>query len=129
MKTKLALLLCLLAAPLLSAADKPTVIPFKDLQTKLEANKDKTVAVLAGAELVSRAKGMFTITDPAEAGCGDGCAKPTLIAEVPKELQGQMPKVKDEVIVVGKLQMTERGYALAVTELVVGKEAVKRYGK
>lgn len=129
MKTKLILLCCAFAASAAFAADKPTVILFKDLQAKLDANKDKVVAVHGGVDLVSAKQGMFTIADHKDAGCGDGCAKASIVAKLPEALKAKLPKLKDEVIVVGKLQMTDRGYALDVSELTVGKDAVKNFGK
>lgn len=122
MKTKLILLCCTLAASAAFAADKPAVIQFKDLQAKLDANKDKVVAVHGGVDLVSPKKGMFTIADHKDAGCGDGCTKASIVATLPESLKAKMPKPKDEVILVGKLQMTDRGYKLEVSELSVVKK-------
>lgn len=127
MKTRYILLACVLVASAAFAGEKPTVIQFKDLQAKLDANQGKMIAVRGGVDRVSPKQGMFTLADQNDAACGDGCTKASIVAAVPKELQAKMPKPKDEVIVVGKLQMTERGYALAVSELVVGKEAIKGY--
>lgn len=127
MKTKLILLCCALAASAAVAAEKPAVIQFKDLQSQLDAKKDQTIAVHGGVDLVSARNSMFTIADHKDAACGDGCKKPSIIAKLPEELKAQMPKPKDEVVAVGKLQLTDRGYAIAVTELTVGKEAVAKF--
>ena len=129
MKTKLILLCCTLAASAAFAADKPAVIQFKDLYPKLAEHKDKVVAVHGGVNLASPKKGMFTIADQKDAGCGDGCAMASIVATLPANLTAKMPKPKDEVIAIGKLQMTDRGYTLAITELTVGKEAVQKFGK
>lgn len=129
MKTKLILLCCAFAASAAFAGDQPTVILFKDLQPKLDANRDKVIAVHGGVDLVSEKLGMFTIADPKDAGCADGCAKASIVAMLSKALEAKLPKPKDEVIVVGKLQLTDRGYALDVSELIVGKEAVENYEK
>ncbi len=129
MKTKLILLCCAFAATAAFAGDKPAVIQFKNLQTKLNANKDKVIAVQGGVDLVSEKLGMFTIADPSDAGCGDGCAKASIVAKLPESLKAQLPKPKDEVIAVGKLELTDRGYTIAVSDLTVGKEAVEKFGK
>lgn len=129
MKTRLILICCAFAASVAVAGEKPAVIPFAQLQPKLAANQDKVIAVSGGVDLVSQKLGMFTIADPNDAGCGDGCAKPSIVATLPEELKAKLPKPKDEVIAVGKLQMTDRGYMLSVSELAVGKDAVKEFKK
>lgn len=129
MKIKTILICCALAASTAFAGDKPAVIQFKDLQSKLDANKDKVIAVHGGVDLVSANQGMFTIADQNDAACGDGCAKASILANLPAELKAKLPKAKDEVIVVGKLTLTERGYAISMNQLVVGKDAIKAFNK
>ncbi len=129
MKTKSILLGFALAASAAFAGEKPSVIQFKDLQSKLDANKGKVIAVHGGVDLVSAKQAMFTIADQTDAGCGDGCAKASIVAMLPDGLKSKLPKAKDEVIAVGQLQMTDRGYTLAITDLIVGKDAVKNFSK
>lgn len=131
MKTKMKittiLIACVLIASAAFAGDQPSIIQFTDLHPKLDANKDKIVAVHGGVDLVSSRQGMFTIADPDDAACGDGCSKAFIVANLPEALKSKLPKPKDEVIAVGKLVLTDRGYTISVNELVVGKEAIKEY--
>lgn len=129
MKIKTILICCALAASTAFAGDKPAVIQFKDLQSKLDANKDKVIAVHGGVDFVSAKQGMFTIADHKDAGCGDGCAKASILAKLPEHLKAKLPKAKDEVVAVGKLEMTNSGYVLSVNELFVGKDAIKQFSK
>jgi hypothetical protein len=125
MKLKIIALCSLLAASVAVAQEKPAVVEFNDLVSQINSMKGKEIAVHGGVDLVSSSKGMFTINELGEAGCGDGCAKASIVASLPETLKSQLPKPKDEVVAVGKLQQSGRGYTLAVTKLAVGQEQIK----
>jgi hypothetical protein len=125
MKLKILALCSLLAASVAVAQEKPAVVEFNDLVSKINSMKGKEVALHGGVDLVSSSRGMFTISELGEAGCADGCAKVSIVASLPETLKSQLPKPKDEVVAVGKLEQSGRGYTLAVTRLAVGIEAIK----
>jgi hypothetical protein len=125
MKIKILALCSLLAASVAVAQEKPAVVEFNDLVSQINSMKGKEIAVHGGVDLVSASKGMFTISELGEAGCADGCAKASIVASLPETLKSQLPKPKDEVVAIGKLEQSGRGYTLAVTRLAVGPEAIK----
>ncbi|OYV06546.1 MAG: hypothetical protein CFE26_05695 [Verrucomicrobiales bacterium VVV1] len=129
MKTKLILLCCTLAASVAIAADKPAVIQFSDLESKFAEYKDKVVAVHGGVDIVLPKENKLIIADHNHPCCGQGCAGSSMVVMLPKNLKAQMAKAGDQVIAIGKLELTDRGYTLNITELIVGVEAVQKFGK
>jgi hypothetical protein len=125
MKLKILTICSVLAASVALAQEAPAVVEFNDLVSHIDSMKGKEVAVHGGVDLVSASKGMFTISELGEAGCGDGCAKPSIVAALSGDMKSQLPKPKDEVVAFGKLEQSGRGYMLAVTRLAVGPEAIK----
>lgn len=125
MKIKILTLCSVLAASVAVAQEKPAVVEFNDLVSHIDSMKGKEIAVHGGVDLVSASKGMFSIAEPGEAGCADGCAKLSIVASLPESMKSQLPKPKDEVVAVGKLQQSGRGYTLAVTKLAVGQDQIK----
>ena len=125
MKIKMLALCSILAASVAGAQEKPAVVEFDDLVSHIDSMKGKEIAVHGGVDLVSASKGMFSISELGEAGCADGCAKAAIVASLPENLKSQLPKPKDEVVAVGMLGQSGRGYTLAVTKLAVGPEAIK----
>lgn len=125
MKLKILALCSVLATSVAFAQENSSVVEFGDLVGHMESMKGKEIALHGGVDLVSAAKGMFTISDLGEAGCADGCAKLSVVAALPESLRGQLPKPKDEVVAFGKLEQSGRGYALTVTKLLVGADQIK----
>ena len=125
MKLRILAICSVLAASVAVAQEKPAVVEFNDLISNIDSMKGKEVALHGGVDLVSASKGMFTISELGEAGCADGCAKVSIVASLPENLKAQLPKPKDEVVAIGKLEQSGRGYTLAVTRLAVGPEAIK----
>jgi hypothetical protein len=125
MKLRILAICSVLAASVAVAQEKPAVVEFNDLVSSIDSMKGKEVAVHGGVDLVSASKGMFTISELGEAGCADGCAKASLVASLPENLKSQLPKPKDEVVAIGTLQQSGRGYALNVTKLAVGADQIK----
>lgn len=125
MKLKVLTLCSILAASMAVAQERPAVSEFDDLVSHIDSMKGKVVAIHGGVDLVSASKGMFTIAELGEAGCSDGCAKTSIVASLPENLKSQLPKPKDEVVAIGKLEQSGRGYTLAVTTLAVGADQIK----
>jgi hypothetical protein len=83
----------------------------------------KIVAVSGVVERVSEAKKMFTLVDPSEAGCVDGCFRAMIVAQLGQGVT-TLPKVMEPVIAIGEVDASAPAVRVTVTELVSGKEAI-----
>lgn len=107
----------------LTAADQPTITGVDNLTAKSSEYADKVVNLSGIVDRVSAERNMFTIIDTTEAGCTDGCARATIIAELGPGLT-TLPETAEPVIAIGKVVAITPSIRLIVTELITGKEAV-----
>jgi F0F1-type ATP synthase membrane subunit c/vacuolar-type H+-ATPase subunit K len=105
------------------AQDNPALTGVDSLAAKPSDFTGKTVAVAGIVERVSEAKNMFTLVDPSEADCADGCQRAMIVAQLGQGVT-TLPKAMEPVVAIGKVDTSTPSVRVTVTELVSGKEAV-----
>jgi hypothetical protein len=111
------------AASVVLAQDKPALTGVDSLAARPSDFTGKTVAVSGIVERVSEAKRMFTLVDPSEAGCVDGCFRAMIVAQLGKGVT-TLPKLMEPVVAIGEVDVSAPAVRVTVSELVSGKEAI-----